>query len=365
MLTERKKYPATIAAIAPVTALGMLMFATPGQAIEVDLYGQGHLSGDYVDYDADSRSSVASNSSRLGVRGNHAFNDDYKVLFQYEAGVDLTGQGENDGNGPQGSINNDLFTNARDSYVGIEGPFGTVLVGKLGGLNQWVYDYNLFADQVGDLGNIWGGTGLPGRVTSTLHYRTPDFSGLSVGLSWVPDEDADKTEDVGVIKADYQTGDLKLGASYAQLQQDVGDDWKVTALTGSYQFDRFSLGGGWQHESDIDGIGGADRDSFTLGGAMQLGSNGRLKTQYTLSQGDGSNNDASQWAVGYDHDINKYLAAYVAFAQTDNDSGTAFTSNNYGHGDAINSADGFAAGDNVSSISVGLIVKFGGTVFSR
>lgn len=359
-MTIKKRFTqGTLSSLLPATALGGLLFGLPAHAIEVDLYGQGHLSGDYVDYDADSRSSVASNSSRLGVRGNHAFNDAYKVLFQYEAGVDLTGQGENDGNGP-GSTN-DLFTNARDSFVGIEGPFGTVLVGKLGGLNQWLYDYNLFADQVGDLGNIWGGTGLPGRVTNAVHYRTPDFSGLSVGLSYVPDEDADTTEDAAIIKADYATGSLKLGASYANLQQDVGDDWQVGALTGSYQFDRFNIGGGWQTEKNIAGVDGVDRDSFTVGGAMDIGVNGRIKTQYTLSSGDGSNSDASQWAIGYDHQINKYLGAYVAYARTTNDSGTQFTANNYGHGDAITPA----LGDNVGAISIGLVVKFDGQVFSR
>jgi len=55
---------------------------------------------------------------------------------------------------------------ARDSFLGLRShDYGSIQFGRVGGLNQWLYDYNLFADQVGDLGNIWGGDGLPGRWT--------------------------------------------------------------------------------------------------------------------------------------------------------------------------------------------------------
>ena len=63
------------------------------------------------------------------------------------------------------------LTTARDSYVGLKGGFGTALVGRLPALNQWLYDYNLFADQVGDLGNIWGGDGLSSRANHAAYYQ--------------------------------------------------------------------------------------------------------------------------------------------------------------------------------------------------
>ncbi|MDZ7754760.1 MAG: porin [Gammaproteobacteria bacterium] len=362
--------------------IGGMLAASPAHAFEFNIYGVGHLSADSVDDGSSTDEGVASNSSRLGFKGNHDLGGGMKALFQAEAGIDLTGQGGNDGNG--GSPDDgDVFTNARDSYVGLAGDWGTLLAGKLGGLNQWVYDYNLFADQVGDLGNIWGGSGLPGRVTSTLHYRTPDFSGLSVGFSYIPDEDniaaapnitpaasaplpSDpsppnvNSDDIWLVKADYASGGLKLGGAYTNIDLRA-NDWEVWAITGSYDFGRFTVGGGWQNESDMGGAAGNDRDSYTLGASAKVGTSGTVKAQVAHSDGDASNSDATQWAVGYDHALNKYVTVYGAYAATDNDSAAAFSANNYGKGDAVTPA----LGDDPGAFSIGLVVTFDAQVWPR
>lgn len=147
-------------------------FWTSAWAQDLTIYGVDHLSADGIDNGAQRSEYIHSNSSRLGFKGSHDLGDGFSVLFQYESGVDLTGHGAGDGNGGT-NANGQIFTRARDSYVGLKGGFGTVLIGRLPALNQWLYDYNLFADQVGDLGNIWGGDGLPGRVDHAAYYHTP------------------------------------------------------------------------------------------------------------------------------------------------------------------------------------------------
>jgi predicted porin len=336
--------------IAVTTLAGACVLASPVQALELNVYGVGHLSADSVDDGNESATFIASNSSRLGFRGNQDLGNGMKAVFQIESGVDLTGQGGNDGNGGAEGDTNGVFTAARDSYAGIAGGFGMVIAGKLGGLNQWLYDYNLFGDQVGDLGNVWGASGLPGRAANAAHYRTPDFGGLSVGLSYVPDEDTTVTADASIVKADFATGGLKVGGAYAK----VGEDWTVTALTASYDLGQFTVGAGAQNESDIAGISGADRSSYTVGASMKLGANGTLKAQYAVSNPDADDSDSRQLAVGYDHSLNKYTTVYVAYAKVDNDDGAAITANNYGHGDAV----GVVAGNDPSALSVGLVVKF-------
>ncbi len=333
------------------TLAGAATLAMPVQALELNVYGVGHLSADNVNDGADSAIHVTSNSSRLGFRGNQDIGDGMKVLFQLESGADLTGQGSNDGNG--GGTTSGVFTDARDSYVGLGGGFGTVLAGKLGGLNQWLYDYNLFGDQVGDLGNIWGGSGLPGRVTSALHYRTPDFNGISVGLSYVPDENTAVTQDATVVKVDYVGGALKIGGALATIKT-AAEDWSVNALTASYDFGKFTVGGGLQTESNMAGVSGADRSSYTLGASMKVGGNSTLKAQIANSSADGVDNDASQLAIGYDHSLNKYATVYVAYAATTNEANATFTANNWGHGDAVTPV----AGDDPNVLSVGLVVNF-------
>ena len=118
-------------------------------ALELDIWGVGHLSADAADDGSSSSEYIASNSSRLAFSGSHDLNDKHAVIFQYESGVDLSGEGSNDGNDSADS-SGELFTGAREAFVGIQGPFGKVIAGNLTGLNQWVDDYNLFADQVGD-----------------------------------------------------------------------------------------------------------------------------------------------------------------------------------------------------------------------
>ncbi len=338
--------------------LGLVTF--PAQAFNLDVWGVGHLSGDSVDDGIDSSTYLASNSSRLGISGDHDLNDRLKLLFQYESGVDLTGEGSNDGNGGASS-SGQLFTRTRDAYVGVTGEFGTALFGRLGGLNQWLYDFNLFADQVGDLGNIWGGTGLPGRADNAMYYKTPGFSGADVAFSYVPEEGVDDG-DAFIVKANYAGGGLKLGGAFASVGTGAGTpEHEVFAITGSYDFGQLTVGGGYQDESDIGGVSGNDRDSFTLGTSFKLTGQGTAKLQYTSSEGDATDTDATQWAIGYDHALDESTTVYIAYAATDNDPNTSFTVNNYGHGNAVTPP----LGEDASAISIGVIYKFNARVWSK
>jgi len=171
--------------IAATFLVGSSLLFTPvisagDDGVNIHLYGVGHVSVDAVDNGEDVEGVAASNSSRLGVKGGIHFGSELKAVVQYETGVDLTGRGANDGNGGSDS-SGQLFTTSRDSYAGLQYTgFGELVVGRLGGLNQWLYDYNLFADQVGDLGNLWGGHGLFGRINGSLQYTSPEFVGIKV-----------------------------------------------------------------------------------------------------------------------------------------------------------------------------------------
>jgi len=301
-------------------------------ALNLNIWGVGHLSVDSFDDGDESSLYVASNSSRLAFEGDQELSDNLKVVFRYENGVDLTGQGGNDGNGGPGNQSGGLFTNTRDAWLGLSGIFGTIHMGRVAGLNQWVYDYNLFADQVGDLGNIWGGTGLAGRVSSSIEYITPEIGPMVIKAVYVPEENSPDS-DIIVLKGDADISDIKIGLGYMSQGNGVGsNDHKATALTASYSFGAFGIGGGFQTETDIGGTDGADSDSITIGGTFDIDS-GKIKAQFTSFSGSGNNNDASP---------------------TNNDTGTNFTTNNYGHGDAVTPV----AGNDPSAFSVGLVYKF-------
>ena len=354
MKNFRKTFLATA-----IASLGLC--AGSASALEMNLYGTGHLSLDSSDDGQSSQLYLASNSSRLGFRGDHALSDGVKVIFQYESGVDLTGRGVNDGNGGGNDNANSLFTTARDAWLGVSGRFGTVQSGRLPGLNQWVYDYNLFADQVGDLGNIWGATGIPARANGVVAYTTPaNDLGLSAALSYQPESGNEKQDGMSlVVKYDYQDV-LELGAAYASIGEGLTGagaskpDHTVAALTVGFEKGGFTVGGGYQTESDIGGSAGEDRDSYTLGASFTMGEMGVIKAQYTSSSSDSGTYDGSMYAIGYDYHYDKHTTVYVAYASTSNDPGASFTANNYGHGQTV--VPGI--GDDPASLSFGLVYSF-------
>ncbi len=340
----------------------MLALPVAVGAVELELYSVAHMSVD-TDDDGQNRSeSIASNSSRLGLRGRQQIGPGLEVVFQYEQGIDLTGEGENDGNGPGSSSS--LFTASRDSYLGLSGRLGTIRGGKLGGLNQWVYDYNLFADQVGDLGNLWGGTGLPGRVSSMGQYVSPDLAGFGFSLSYAPEEGIDDA-DIVLLGAHYEWRGLKLGAGYIDLGGGTSRlvdrrDRQAWALTGSYDFGPLSIGGGWQRDLGIDAAPGNDRNSFSVGSAWTAGTKWTLKSQFTWSDSSLPDADASQWAIGLDYAWMPELTVYLAYSSVRNDENAAFSANNYGKGDARFPLPG----DNPDALSAGIVYRFSAS-FSR
>jgi predicted porin len=330
----------------------------PAWSADLDLYGVGHLSFDDMDTGVSSSTYVHSNSSRLGIKGDQDLNDFLSVYVQYESGVDLTAHGTGDGNGGAESAGQ-IFTRARDSFLGLKSSYGSIQFGRVGGLNQWLYDYNLFADQVGDLGNAFGGDGAPGRLDDSVMYISPSVSGFRFALTYVPDEGAHNQHDF-VAKADYGMGGLKVGAAYAKFGSgSVGlPSLEMYAATVSYTVDLFNVGGAYQHEMNVNGISAADRDQATFGATVQLGANLTVKAQYAWS-GEVSgapNSTTRQLAAGLDYNLASSTAIYFAYARTSNSVFTAFSPFDYGHGDQ--GVPPILDGKTAVGYTIGLVYKF-------
>ncbi|PCJ17824.1 MAG: porin [Gammaproteobacteria bacterium] len=346
--------------IIALLAVCIMMTSSLAHAFEVKLYGQGNLSMDSVDDGEESSLLVTSSSSRLGITGNHNVNSDLKVIFQFETGVDITSQGGNDGNGPTDPADGgQLFTKGRPSFVGLSGGFGKVLIGHTPGLDQWANDYNLFADHVGDLGNLWEAAGLPGRVDNVLHYGSPTFmDALDFALTYKPeefDEDSQGLIFKGNLNHALGTGKVKLGFAYATFGQGAdADDHVGVAVLASYHADKFSVGGGVQNETDAGGVEGLDLDHIYFGGSVNISDKVTLKAQYALTEVDADDADASQIAVGIDFMLDKHTTLFANYAQVDNDAEVAFAVNGKGHGDKVVPA----FGDDPTALSVGIIYQF-------
>ena len=325
--------------------------------VSLSVYGLGHVSADLNDNGDTTDATIASNSSRLGVRGRVELIHELGIIAQYENGVDLTARGTNDGNGGMSSSTR-VFTMIRDSFAGLHHErFGELVAGRVGALNQYVYDYNLFADQIGDLGNLWDAHGLFDRINGAMQYTSPNFFGFEIRGIIAPGF-GEGDDNVYVAKGNYGDSGFMAGIAYlnqGQAGAGVGDHQSF-AVTTSYTFGegKYSVGGGFQREFSASGIDGNDFNSVTLGGSTKLGP-GVLKTQLGwMDNGSAPDTGAVTWAVGYDYNFRNDATIYIAYSGVSNAAAATVSANNYGHGQAVS----ITPGKDPWSVSLGLVYKF-------
>ena len=117
----------TIYGVADVSAQGYNMSsskALAGNGGEGTSYGRAGAGGAF---------GMTNNSSLIGFKGTEDLGNGLKALFQIETNVALTGT-SNSSNGSNGNVantTNSSFVSARDSYVGLNSKYGTVLGGYL------------------------------------------------------------------------------------------------------------------------------------------------------------------------------------------------------------------------------------------
>lgn len=354
---------AVVAAFAPAMAMA-----------EVTVYGQAHLSVDSHSGNGGATATgtqdgmqLTSNSSRLGFKGATELGNGMKALFQYEASVAADGSGA-------GTI----FNGTRDTYIGLGGDFGTILAGRLPLANQYVYDVNFFADQVGDAGNFAiTGNIAGGRVSRALAYAAPSMGGVSVLVAFVPNTQ----ESVGAgqavankqssytLRGAYSGGPVTAALSYqnigvAGVAATMLKDAKLTVTSVSATYDYGMGKAGVQYTSNganseaNNGGASTTQNVVTAGASFNVSETGTVKAQYSkaaASSAAGSTNGGNMIAVGYDHSMDKSTTLYIAYAKVTNDTGASFSASGWGHA-GVGAPS--AAGQDPSAISVGAVYKF-------
>ncbi|HLN36617.1 MAG TPA: porin [Xanthobacteraceae bacterium] len=171
----------------------------------VTLYGHVDVSGDLFNpsvYDQGTKFGIASNSSYFGIRARHNLApygyDGYAFLAQFESQVDVAS-----------SPTEKAAFGTRDSYVGIEGPYGTIKAGKSDTpYKKATAAFDPFASTIADYNSIIGNTGgdnraeFDWRMNHAVWYESPIWKGfqfsalVSPGQNYAPDN------------SDYSYGDL-------------------------------------------------------------------------------------------------------------------------------------------------------------
>jgi len=364
---------AIAAAFAPATAM-----ADTGN---VNVYGVAHVSVDSVSGNATAvarkRLAVNSNSSRLGVKGSEDLGDGLKAVFQFESGVNLTGgTGVNDGNGV--ATTGTVFSGARDMFVGLSGGFGTLTLGRQALANQWVYDSNYFADQLGNAA-IFTDARQGGRANGMIIYRTNSMNGFNAALSYIPGSSlsggtavpftAATTEGKNSygIKLNYAADNITANFGYFNLGTKViatgaQTDSKPMSLAAGYSFGNGKVSAQFVRDKlDVAGVS-TTQNIYNIGGQFKVSGNSVIKAQYSHANDTtaAAANGANMFAIGYDYNFSKRTTMYASYARTSNHTGGGFDVDSYAHGVANGRTATTLVGatEDPNAFGVGLVHKF-------
>jgi predicted porin len=213
-------------------------------------------------------------SNRWGVRGSEDLGGGLKAIFNLEAGF-----ASDNGTGP--------IEFRRRSVVGVEGGFGTLVLGRdydplfrvlLGSDNLGLGHYNNVHTIFGATGTFGGGAAYGVRIDNGVHYVSPSLGGFVLRGAYGFSEQfaAPKANGRAIsVAGEFSTGPLYVGLGYRANSLAVGSN-KYSALGARYNFGAFAINGG----VGVNNPFGANNDTRSLwvGGDVQAGP-GRLHLQ--------------------------------------------------------------------------------------
>ena len=285
--------------------------------------------------------------SRIGFKGHEHLNGDLKAIWQVEQKVSIGGDAR--AKMTDGTRTSQYGFSTRDSFVGLQGGFGTVKAGYLqtpvsdlnGKLDQWEYSN----DEAG-LAHFTRDTDASRRATA-ISYTTPDMGGFNATAYVSPSDNNHHSGDFGGKLHDNAI--YGVGLSYAQPNGGFFADlagtyvkngpananprksksYQALAQVG-YETDKVLVGAAYQRASAVD----ADYDivnEAALSGAYQVDDALRLKA--TAAYGWGINEHGGQTKafgngkyyqglVGADYALSKRTvlnaqAGYIQFGKKD------------------------------------------------
>ena len=377
-------------------ALAVAGLASTGALAQanVTVYGVADASFDVVRISGDANNElgnttrVSTNSSLLGFKGAESLGNGLTAVFQYESSVGF------DNGGALGA--------SRDSYVGLAGGFGTVVLGNLTGPTRALgsaVDVNAGATGIGantaligKLGNnLLGTTDTSGnyaggstcarnstcasifdtRWKNAIAYVSPSFGGLNATVAYVANENkalnglaaANTTGyDVGVK---YANGPAMAAVTYNAVSVGNAADLKVSDLRvgGSYNFGMASVRALFDL-ARADNFGGnkVTQAVYGFGATFNVTPASKLLGQVYVARDlkvNGSSSDdtgAKLFEIGVEHSLSKRTMLKATYAMINNDKAATYDFGINAAGIRTGALPGGAnaVGGTVSGLSFGL-----------
>lgn len=286
-------------------------------------------------------SSGAQSGTRIGFKGTEDLGGNMKALFVLETGVAADTGGSNQ--------NNTAFS--RQNFVGLQGDFGTVTLGRqytpyfltLNGADPFA------SGMAGAAINLMASTGI--RMSNTLKYATPNFAGFNGEVAYgfgeaIGSSDTNRQFGASIgyamnpvsVRLAYNikrnpadtasSKNLLLGASwdfqvakaFVAIAENEGPDsspypWSIVtpAVTNPY---------------GLVSTSSAKSRDYLVGATVPFGSHTFIASYIRKDDRTGANNDANQIALGYTYALSKRTNLYAAWGRIDNKNLASYTVGN-------------------------------------
>lgn len=234
----------TLAALAVLGA-----FAGSAAAADVQLYGvvdEGLIYTNKKVTDTQSVDKLELKSgrnlgSRWGLKGSEDLGNGYKVGFKLESGFEAD----------SGTLQeNRLFR--REAGLTLYGPFGSLGLGRFGGIASAAGTYDLIGyveSFDGGDNNIWG-FASSSRYDNVVAYQTPRFAGLQLTAQY-----SFKTDSAAKSDSDGFSGDEGTSAAKRYASIGVSGDYGAAQFAAGYELTKYGVDAatGTREVADKDG----------------------------------------------------------------------------------------------------------------
>lgn len=291
------------------------------------VYGKVNISLENAEFDdgvnpSDDAWELNSNASRLGVKGDFDLDvAGLKAIYQAEFEISVD----------DGDKSGQTFTQ-RNIFGGLKGGFGTLKAGKFDTPTKKAQGkIDQFNDIGGDIKNVLSGEN---RVSNIIQYSTPALGDLvTLNAAFIPAEnndiDGDGDPETGLADTISVSLVVEKDMFYGAIAHDADmtDELITDETTTSPTIDitrvavglkpgNFEVGALFQtaEETEADG----EETSYILSGAFKI-DRVKLKAQYGMTEGDVSDEEATQVSLGADYKLAKASKVYAYGTQLDFD----------------------------------------------
>ena len=294
-------------------AAALAAISAPAGAQGIQLYGIADIGVAATHFDGDTLTVVRENrTARWGIRGSEKVSPEIEVLFRLEGEVDMS----------TGQYGDGLFY--RQAWAGVKTRYGTARLGQTKDLyDDLSEEIDPFRNDgiVGDYSKrAWRVAVVKSRVSNSVTYEAPKFSGLKLAAQYSMDETVPGVGNPGwSVSGVWEYRDFMALAAYDRpTLTSAGPQPEAWVVGAAYQFGPVRISASY-NSGDLNNATAktpaTELDSYTIGVAWNVGP-GVAKAVYSSMDSSVGNvnasiRDVSVWGLGYDYVLSRRTTLYL------------------------------------------------------